>query len=128
MAYTLAAAATATGLNKTTVLRAIKSGKITGTKTDDGEWRVEPAELHRVFPPVSKAETATVPTATEDALAMAELRHRAALAEARLSDLKAALEDMREQRDKWQSQADRLATGAVTDQRPRGWLRRIVRA
>jgi hypothetical protein len=49
MSYTLAAAAVATGLNKTTVLRAIKSGRISGTKDDTGQWHVEPVELHRVF-------------------------------------------------------------------------------
>jgi hypothetical protein len=37
MAYTLAAAAAATGTNKTTVLRAIKAGKITGTKDAHGQ-------------------------------------------------------------------------------------------
>jgi hypothetical protein len=34
-----------------------------------------------------------------------ELRHRVALAEERLADLKAALEDMRTQRDAWQAMA-----------------------
>ena len=51
MAYTLAEAAAACGLNKTTVLRAIKSGKITGTKDEHGGWHVEPGELHRIYPP-----------------------------------------------------------------------------
>ena len=50
MGYSLAAAASATGLNKTTVLRAIKTGKIFGTRSQNGEWYVEPAELHRVYP------------------------------------------------------------------------------
>jgi hypothetical protein len=54
MLYTLAAAATATGLTRTTILRAIKDGKIFAFKDELGEWRVEPAELHRVFPPVSR--------------------------------------------------------------------------
>jgi predicted site-specific integrase-resolvase len=49
MPYTLAAAAAACGVNKSTVLRAIKAGKITGTKDEHGEWHVEPAELHRVY-------------------------------------------------------------------------------
>ena len=44
-----------------------------------------------------------------------ELRIRATLAEARLADLKATLDDMREQRDHWQTMAQRLA---ITDQRP----------
>lgn len=127
MSYTLAAAASATGLNKTTVLRAIKSGKITGTKNGFGEWLIEPAELHRVYPPIEAAaegngasQRCAPPLLAPDA----ELRLRASLAEQRLSDLKAALEDMREQRDKWQTQAERLATGLITDQRP--WWRRIV--
>ena len=50
-----AAAAAACGLNKSTVLRAIKAGKISGTKDEHGEWHVEPAELHRVYPPVADA-------------------------------------------------------------------------
>ena len=49
MSYTLAAAAAACGLNKSTVLRAIKAGKISGTKDEHGEWHIEAAELHRVY-------------------------------------------------------------------------------
>jgi len=45
MSYSLGAAAAATGLNKTSILRAIKSGKISGTKDALGQWWVEPAEL-----------------------------------------------------------------------------------
>ena len=48
MSYDLAAVAAATGLNKASILRAIKSGKISGTKDALGQWWVEPAELHRV--------------------------------------------------------------------------------
>src|SRR6266568_4108944 len=39
MSYTLAAAAAACGLNKSTALRAIKAGKISGTKDEHGEWQ-----------------------------------------------------------------------------------------
>ena len=51
MALTLAQAAKATGLNRSTILRAIKSGRISGTRDDMGAWTVEPVELHRIFPP-----------------------------------------------------------------------------
>ena len=51
MSYTLAEAAQATGLNRSTLLRAIKSGRISGASDEVGAWRVEPVELHRVFPP-----------------------------------------------------------------------------
>lgn len=49
MNYSLATAAAACGVNKSTVLRAIKSGKVSATKDEHGEWHVEPAELHRVY-------------------------------------------------------------------------------
>jgi hypothetical protein len=45
MSYTLAAAATATGLSKTAILKAIKDGRIVGTKDELGQWQIEPAEL-----------------------------------------------------------------------------------
>jgi hypothetical protein len=41
-------AAKATGLNRSTILRAIKSGQVTGTKDQFGEWRVEPIELRHL--------------------------------------------------------------------------------
>ncbi len=53
MLYSLAAAATATGLTRTTILKAIKNGKIFAIKDELGEWSIEPAELHRVFAPVA---------------------------------------------------------------------------
>ena len=53
MSYTLKAAATATGLSKAIILRAIKDGKLVGTKDEFGKWSVDPAELHLVFPPIA---------------------------------------------------------------------------
>jgi hypothetical protein len=47
MPYSIAGAAAASGLNKTTVLRAIKAGKICGSKDEHGQWHVEPAEIAR---------------------------------------------------------------------------------
>jgi hypothetical protein len=53
MSYSLAAASAATGLNKTSILRAIKIGEISGTKDAVGQWWVDPAELQRVPKPTS---------------------------------------------------------------------------
>jgi len=50
MSYTLGEAAKATGKSKPTIQRAIKSGKITAIKKDDGSYSIEPSELHRVYP------------------------------------------------------------------------------
>ena len=127
MPYSLAAAAAATGLNKTTVLRAIKSGKISGSKDEHGQWHVEPAELHRVYPPVaSRADgsDAVQRDASFDAVVAAELQLKLALSEQRLSDLKDVLDEMRSQRDAWQAQVKLLA---ITDKRPqRSWWRRLA--
>jgi hypothetical protein len=124
MSYTLAAAATATGLNKTTIFRAIKSGKISASKDAHGQWLVEPAELHRVYPPNAGGHSRN-DAPQRDALAAVEIQVKALLAEHRVSDLKAALDDMRNQRDAWQAQAERLA---LTDQRQPGpslWKRLV---
>jgi hypothetical protein len=107
--YTLAEAATATGLNKTSVLRAIKSGRISGSKDEAGQWHVDPAELHRVYPPAGEQRCAP-DAAQRDAAAMAaEANARVILAEERLAFLKNTLEDVRTDRDAWREQAQRLA-------------------
>jgi hypothetical protein len=57
MAYTLGEAAKATGKSKTSIRRALDSGRISGTKNDLGEWIIDPAELHRVFPMVERGNS-----------------------------------------------------------------------
>jgi hypothetical protein len=63
MSYTLAETAPACGLNKSPVLGAVKSGRISGTVDDVGVCHVEAAWLNRVFPPVASpaASTEAVP-------------------------------------------------------------------
>ena len=57
MSYRLSEAAAACSLNKSTVRRAIKTGKVCATKDAHGQWHIEPAELHRVYPPRTEAST-----------------------------------------------------------------------
>lgn len=52
MTYTLGEAAKATGLTKPTIAKAIKSGRLSATKNANGSYTIDPAELHRVYPPV----------------------------------------------------------------------------
>src|ERR1700724_1084870 len=115
MSYTLAEAATAVGMNKTSILRAIKSGRISGTRDELGQWHVEPVELHRVFPPVAEQRCTTDATqrtaAPDDAVWLAEANARTALH--RLADLKAMLDEMRTERDAWRDQAQRLGLAAA---------------
>ena len=109
MPLSLAEAAQATGLNRSTILRAIKRGAISGSRGNDGAWSVEPVELHRVFPPVAASAE---PKATP----------QDAQADALVADLRAQLADMRSQRDAWQGVAERLALGAPAPvDKPRRW-------
>lgn len=46
---TLSEAAKAAGVSKSTIFRAVKSGKLSATKDGD-EYRIDPSELFRAFP------------------------------------------------------------------------------
>jgi hypothetical protein len=130
MPYTIAQAAEATGNNRTTILRAIKAGKVSATKDAHGNWLVEPAELHRVYPPAQEG-------------ARPEKQQRAQVAEAMLAGqitalretaelLRAQLDDVRKDRDHWRDQAQAV-TRQLADARapqpaetPGPWWRRLV--
>lgn len=50
MQYSANQAAELTGKNVATITRAIKSGKISAAKDQSGAWKIDGAELSRVFP------------------------------------------------------------------------------
>lgn len=54
MVYTLGQAAKATGKSKSAVLKSIKNGRVSARKSENGDWEIDPSELHRVYPPVSE--------------------------------------------------------------------------
>ena len=79
-AFTLGTASQATGCAKSTILRAIKAGRLSATRDDIGQWAIDPSELFRVCPalalPATPA-TAQSPQMERDATAdvlVAELR------------------------------------------------------
>jgi len=80
MSYTLNEAAKAVGKSKTTIHRAIKSGKISASKLESGAYEIDPSELHRVFQ-IGTAERATLNT-TENSN-IEQLKSALAIAEAR---------------------------------------------
>ena len=55
--YNLATAAAAVGRNKNAILRAIQAGKISATQDANGEIQIDPADLHRIYPPLRTSET-----------------------------------------------------------------------
>jgi hypothetical protein len=50
MGYSLGQAAKAVGRSKTTIHRAIKSGKLSASRSADGGWSIDPSELSRAYP------------------------------------------------------------------------------
>src|SRR3954451_762587 len=49
--FTLARAAKEAGISKPTLSKAIKEGRLSAEKQPDGSYRIQPAELFRVYPP-----------------------------------------------------------------------------
>ena len=60
MSWSVSRAARETGLSKSTISRAIKSGRISAVRQHDGSYHIEPAELFRTYPrnPVQPASDA----------------------------------------------------------------------
>src|SRR5262245_5276373 len=90
-----------TELGKITITRAIKCSWLSASRKAGGAYEIDPGEPE----PAERRANALIPwraARLAHQRADEELRHRLALAEERLADLKAALEDMRAQRDAWQ--------------------------
>jgi hypothetical protein len=121
MSYTLATAAKATGLNGSTILRAIKIGQVTGMKDEFGEWRIEPAELHRVFPAVAELSAGSVAgrryAASHAAALEAEIE---ALIKRARDRLRQQLDEMRRHRNPERNEAEvsQRQLAAQLEQRP----------
>lgn len=110
MHYTLAEAATATGKSKSTLLRSIQAGRISATRDELwGVWRVEPAELHRLYPALVHDAPDDTPRNGHDAGELDKWRALAIEREETIRDLRARLDAEAEER--------RRLTALLTDQR-----------
>jgi len=130
MTYSLNDAAKATGKSKTTIHRALKSGKISASKTDSGAYAIEPAELHRVFPPVpmernaERSEWNDVERQRDDSGTLRiQLESIEKERERERQQLQETITDLREDRDRWRQQA----TALLEDKRPRGFWQKLFR-
>ena len=108
---TLGAAARQLGVSKGTISKAIATGKLSAARREDGSWAIDGSELARYLEVNGhRFRSETIPS--EQAATEAELRARADLAEQRLADLRSMYEDMKAQRDKWETVAQRLSLPA----------------
>jgi hypothetical protein len=105
MGITLREASEKVGVTRQTLMKAIKTGRVSAEKADNGEWRIEPVELFRVWPPVNEVQHPL-----QDGLTSSDTP--GLQAENRL--LREQVAELREERNAWREQAQRLA---LTDQR-----------
>jgi len=121
-AFNLREAAEAAGTSKSSIWRAIKSGRMSAGKTDLGVLAIDSSELFRCFPPGSApAKQPAKPLAMDETA----LKQALAVAEANLQSLKAMLDevkanrdDLRRERDTWMEQARQLLLAAPTTASP----------
>jgi len=106
MKHTAGTAAKAVGKTKSTITKAIASGKLSAIKNDNGAWEIDASELYRVYPPTP--------------LEIVEIEHKDTLKETGRNSkeiqalerlLKAAeeqIDDLKADRDEWRKQANQL--------------------
>ena len=113
-------AAEMAGTSKSSVFRAIKSGRLSATRTDAGEFRVDPAEVARVYAtdnvPLRGRRAPVEQPEADDPANRSDVANRNATLEGEVKALSAEVRLLREladnfkaERDKWQQQAERLA-------------------
>ena len=106
MKHTAGTAAKAVGKTKSTITKAIASGKLSAIKNDNGAWEIDASELYRVYPP-TPLETVEI----EQNDTLKEMGGNSKEIEALERLLKAVEEqvyDLKADRDEWRKQANQL--------------------
>jgi len=104
----LSEAAEAAGVSRSTMLRAIKKGKISAVKNETGGFEIDLSELCRVWPGASLNKSMTqgdAPKESSDASDDATIL----LLRAQLEAERQLTDELRSDRDAWREQAQRLA-------------------
>ena len=117
--FTIGQAATETGKAKSTIKKAIDNGELSVAEKTKRGFKIEAAELFRVFPrktdeqpentPIEQSETAE--ERIENSILQAKLElagERYDDAQRTIEDLKAQVADIRSDRDAWKHQATAL--------------------
>ena len=115
MKHTAGTAAKAVGKTKSTITKAIASGKLSAIKNDSGAWEIDVAELHRVYPPAptETVEIERYDTSVENARNSKEIDALERL----LKAAETQLEDVKADRDEWRKQANQLLLTNTSTQR-----------
>lgn len=147
---TLSQAAKASGKSKSTLSRAIKVGRLSATRLDDGNFSIDSAELFRAYPATPKNPYDERPIEQNATPTSAELQSRVSMLEQLLEKEREAVArereisarereisaDLKEDRDRWRTQAtgllldlrttqEKATSEVLRDQRPKGFWKRL---
>ena len=104
-------AAKLTGKQRQTIHKAIKEGRISAVRTESGEWRIDPAELFRVYQPVSTVnDNQSREVDTSLRIVDSGLQREVELLRERIREKNDIIDDLRQDRDHWRQQATALLT------------------
>jgi hypothetical protein len=128
MGLSLRQAADTCGKSRSTIHRALQSGKLSGTKDDNGEWSIEGAELARVFPWDTQGhdhwEATGHQRATPDMGGIMAVK--VAMLEQQLEREQETVADLRKRLDKAEDRVASLTDQRNETKRNKGWLRRLL--
>jgi len=124
-------AAVLTGKSKSTIQRAMKSGKLSFELDQNGRRIIDVSELERVFGIQKQEEKVEVKKVDQNAIDAAVEKERMAMQikmlEQQLSSAKDNLDDLKDQRDKWEKQASQVLITSQYSQKQAEELRAQIK-
>lgn len=109
MQLTLTEAADETGKSKSTLLRAISSGRLSASRNEQGDYRVDPSELFRVYPPASgTSEQSNSDAQSGNTEMVADLLEMVKIKDTELSNIRSELDETKERLDEHREAARAL--------------------
>jgi hypothetical protein len=123
MGYTLGEAAKACGKSKATLSKAIKQGKISAAKNDNGSFSIEAAELHRVYAINTETANSEQSGTDKDAVVNTQKDNEIGLLKVKLEAAQQRIIDLEKDKDWLQAQTTRLLT--VQEDSKQGFLSKL---
>lgn len=128
MKLSMGQAAKEAGVSKTSISRAINSGRLSAGKIDGVGYQIDPSELFRVFPRNSNVTSPSERLVTDNvtgevtpsnALELMRLETENAALKREIKLLTEHVDDLRKERDDWKDQA--AVVKAISDLRPKSF-------
>ena len=121
MKYTAGTAAKAVGKTKSTITKAIASGKLSAIKNSSGAWEIDASELFRVYTPIAleTVEIERMETPKETPINNSGLEREVEL-------LREMLDETKADRDSWKSQTQKVTALIENQSAKKGFWARLT--